>query len=418
MVECGFSKINTHFLGKILALHSVLDNVSLIMMAAGDSTRFCDDFACKKQWIRVGEEPLWLVATRKITQQFSFKNILITASKNDFAYMVDMSPYQVVQGGDSRTQSLRNALQYVDTPFVLVSDVARWNTQDSVLRALFAKLEKIDESTACIVPYIKVSDTSFYNGEYLNRDEIKLIQTPQLSRTKDLRLALESSPDSSDESSAIHRLGKKIAFIKGSPLMNKLTFKSDLLFHLPYLKAPSKRVLIGSGIDVHSFEDNKEMWLGGVKIESPFGFKAHSDGDVALHALSDAILGAIGGGDIGQWFPDSNEAYKNADSKKLLGHIYDFALSVGYELHNVDISIMAQTPKIAPYKSQMRECIAQILHLPQSRVNIKATTTESLGFVGRKEGVCVQASVSMGFAPWQEILNGELNHHNLKGEND
>ena len=90
MVECGFSKINTHFLGKILALHSVLDNVSLIMMAAGDSTRFCDDFACKKQWIRVGEEPLWLVATRKITQQFSFKNILITASKNDFAYMAEI----------------------------------------------------------------------------------------------------------------------------------------------------------------------------------------------------------------------------------------------------------------------------------------------------------------------------------------
>lgn len=383
------------------------------MMAAGDSTRFCDDFVCKKQWIRIDEEPLWLVATHKITQQFCFKKILITASQSDFAYMTDMSPYQVVQGGDSRTQSLRNALEYVDTPFVLVSDVARWNAQDSVLGALFAKLGEIDENTACIVPYIKVSDTSFYNGEYLNRDEIKLIQTPQLSRTKDLKLALQSYPDSSDESSALHKFGKKIAFVEGSILMNKLTFKSDLLVHLPYLKAPSKRVFIGSGIDVHSFEDNKEMWLGGVRIESPFGFKAHSDGDVALHALSDAILGAIGGGDIGQWFPDSNQAYKNADSKKLLGHIYDFALSVGYEVHNVDISIMAQTPKIAPYKSQMRECIAKILRLPKSRVNIKATTTESLGFVGRKEGMCVQASVSMGFAPWQKIL-----HHHLKGEND
>lgn len=380
------------------------------MMAAGDSTRFCDDFVCKKQWIRIDEEPLWLVATRKMTQHFSFKNILVTASQSDFAYMEDMSPFKVVQGGKSRSQSLRNALEYVDTPFVLVSDVARWNAQDSMLRALFAKLNEIDESTACIVPYIKVSDTSFYDGEYLNRDEIKLIQTPQLSRTKDLKLALQSCPDSSDESSALHRLGKKVAFVEGSPLMNKLTFKSDLLAHLPYLKAPSKRVFIGSGIDVHSFEDDKEMWFGGVKIESPFGFKAHSDGDVALHALSDAILGAIGGGDIGQWFPDSNKAYKNADSKKLLKHIYDFALSVGYELHNVDISIMAQTPKIAPYKSQMRECIATILHLPKSRVNIKATTTESLGFVGRKEGVCVQASVSMGFMDWQNLFTHSARH--------
>lgn len=386
-------------------------------MAAGDSTRFCDDFTCKKQWIRVDEEPLWLVATHKITQQFSFKKILITASQNDFAYMTDISPYQVVQGGESRTQSLRNALKYVDTPFVFVSDVARWNAQESVLRALFAKLDEIDESIACIVPYVKVSDTSFYNGEYLNRNEIKLIQTPQLSRTEDLRYALESCLDSGDESSAIHKYGKKVAFVEGSPLMSKLTFKSDLLFHLPYLKIPSKRVFVGSGIDVHSFEENKEMWLGGVRIESPFGFKAHSDGDVVLHALSDAILGAIGGGDIGQWFPDSDEMYKNADSKKLLKYIYDFALSVGYELHNVDINIMAQTPKIAPYNSQMRECIARILQLPKSRINIKATTTESLGFVGRKEGVCVQASVSMGFAPWQEILNGGLNHHS-KGEND
>ncbi len=384
----------------------VLDNVSLIMMAAGDSTRFCasnaQTFRCKKQWLRVGEEPLWLVATRNLTHHFSFKQVILTASSKDYVYMQNISPYKVVQGGQTRCQSLRNALKYVDTPLVLVSDVARWDSSDSIIKTM---LKALDESVACVVPFVGVADTSFYEGEYLKRESIKLIQTPQLSRVEDLQEALkDTSKDFSDESSALYALGKKIAFVQGSELMNKLTFSSDLKAHITRLSPPSKRVFIGNGIDVHQFEKNKQMWLGGVEIESPFGFKAHSDGDVVLHALSDAILGAIGGGDIGEWFPDTDETYKNADSKMMLSEIYTFAQSVGYELYNADISIIAQTPKITPYKSAMRECIARILRVPNAHINIKATTTEGLGFVGREEGVCVEACVSMGFINWHTYI--------------
>lgn len=384
-----------------------MNDVTLIMMAAGDSTRFCKDLTCKKQWLRVGDEPLWFVATQKITSCFSFSNVLITASGADYAYMRDMSPYQVVRGGDTRSNSLRNALEYVDTPFVLVSDVARWNIQESVIEAMFALMEADSQPNIeidCIVPYLNVADTTFYEGNYLKRESIKLIQTPQLSRVSALREALKKQEDFSDESSAIHALGKKIAFVKGSVLMNKLTFGSDLSFHISRLKAPNRKTFIGNGIDIHEFEYKKPMWLGGVLIESPFGFKAHSDGDVVLHALCDAILGAIGGGDIGQWFPDTDMMYKGADSKKLLQEIYNFAQSVGYELYNADISIMAQIPKISPYKLAMRQCIADILQVPQSHINIKATTTEGLGFVGRKEGICAQAQVSMGFVNWQQFI--------------
>lgn len=403
--------------------------MSLIMMAAGDSTRFCQNhIKIKKQWLRVDDEPLWLVATRKIASYAHFQKIFITASSTDYRYMRHICPanicgvdIEVVHGGDTRTQSLRNALRLVSTTFVLVSDVARWDSVESVISHLCTKSFKAmckDENVGCVVPFLPVADTSFYandkdvnvstcEGRYLKRECLKLIQTPQLSRVSLLKQALESSKEFSDESSAIYALGKKVLFIEGSPLMNKITFDGDLSFHVARLKPVSDRVFIGYGIDVHSFEDSKPMWLGGIKIESPFGFKAHSDGDVLLHALCDAILGAIGAGDIGQWFPDTDIAYKDADSKALLKQVYTFAQSVGYEICNIDVSIMAQTPKITPYKESICRCVADILQMPHRYVNIKATTTEELGFIGRKEGVCVQVSVSMRFANWHNFIPKE-----------
>lgn len=395
-----------------------VDNVTLIMMAAGDAMRFCkgdkpssdksDDssaFLCKKQWLRLGLEPLWLVATRNITKHFNFKDVLITASKADFAYMQGISPYKVVQGGDTRAKSLQNALEAVNSEYVLVSDVARLNVPKAIV------LELLESSKSakyeCIVPYINAVDTSIYDNKHLDRALLKLIQTPQLSKTSTLKQALKTNSNASDESSAIAALNKPIGFVNGSAKMSKITFKEDLLHHLHYLKKPKKCDFIGHGIDIHAFESGKDMYLGGVKLESSVGFKAHSDGDVALHALCDAILGAIGGGDIGEWFPDSNNAYKNADSKVLLKFIYDFARSVGYELKHADITIIAQIPKIAPYKQDMRKVIANILAIPLERINIKATTSEKLGFIGDKKGAKAEAVATLGFFPWHKHLHKE-----------
>ena len=142
------------------------------------------------------------------------------------------------------------------------------------------------------------------------------------------------------------------------------------------------------------------MVLGGVEIESKFGFKAHSDGDVALHSLIDALLGAIGAGDIGEWFPDNDNAYKNADSKELLKKVVDFLGNVGFVINNIDMTIIAQTPKISPYKRALQESIATLLSVPLYAVNIKATTTEQLGFIGRGEGVCVMTSALLKRFDW------------------
>lgn len=148
---------------------------------------------------------------------------------------------------------------------------------------------------------------------------------------------------------------------------------------------------IGHGFDVHAFEAGDAITIGGVKIPHTHGLKAHSDGDVALHALADALLGAAALGDIGQHFPDTDAAYAGADSRVLLRHVVGLIEDKGYRVGNVDITIIAQAPKMAPHVQAMRECIAADLKVRLDDVNVKATTTERLGFTGRKEGIAVEA---------------------------
>ncbi|CAM3709773.1 2-C-methyl-D-erythritol 2,4-cyclodiphosphate synthase [Rheinheimera salexigens] len=152
-------------------------------------------------------------------------------------------------------------------------------------------------------------------------------------------------------------------------------------------------IRIGHGFDVHAFGGDGPITLAGVKIDYAQGLLAHSDGDVVLHALADALLGAIALGDIGHHFPDTDAAFKNIDSRILLRKVYADVQAAGYKVGNLDITIMAQAPKIAPHITKMREVIAADLHCQLSQVNIKATTTEKLGFVGRKEGIATEAVV-------------------------
>ncbi len=152
-------------------------------------------------------------------------------------------------------------------------------------------------------------------------------------------------------------------------------------------------IRIGHGFDVHAIEEGLPMWLGGVRIESYTGFVAHSDGDVAIHALADALLGALALGDIGKHFPDTSDEWKGADSKIILAKVMDLVREAGYSVSNADITIALQRPKLAPYIQPMRETLAPILGVTPDRVSVKATTTEHLGYVGRGEGCEVWASV-------------------------
>jgi len=152
-------------------------------------------------------------------------------------------------------------------------------------------------------------------------------------------------------------------------------------------------IRIGNGYDVHALAEGLPLWLGGVKVESPIGCIAHSDGDVAIHALCDALLGALALGDIGKHFPDTSAEFKGIDSKILLARVMDLVRSEGWEVGNADITIAMQKPKLASYIVPMRECLASVMAVPVSSVSVKATTTEKLGFVGRSEGCEIYAVV-------------------------
>ena len=373
-------------------------DVTLIMLGAGSSSRF--EMPVKKQWLRVGGDPLWLFAAKNLSSHYAFKEIIVAS--NEGKYMSKFAPsYRFVKGGATRQESLKNALKLVQSEFVLVSDIAR----PMISAELFSRIIGGIQNADCVVPALKVPDTVYLGSGAVDREQIKLIQTPQLSRTAMLKSALESGQIYTDDSSAIAAAGGKIWYVQGDENARKITFKDDLS-KICGLGAPSSEIYVGNGFDVHAFEEEKKegsfVTIGGEKIPFERNLKAHSDGDVAIHALIDAILGAAGLGDIGEHFPDTDDKFKGADSALLLKEAYNLVRSVGFELINADITVIAERPKLGKFKSAMEANIASALNLTPSRINVKATTTEKLGFTGRGEGIAATASASLKIYDWTQ----------------
>lgn len=372
-----------------------MSDITLIVLCAGNSTRF--EHKAKKQWLRVENEPLWLNVTKRLASFAEFHKVIVTSSYEELNYMKNFSDdFYFIQGGETRQNSILNALQFVTTKYVMITDVARACVPQNVIINLIEEMKNGD----CIVPILSVIDTVVYKDETIDRSNVKLIQTPQLSNTQILKNALDTKIEFTDESSAIKKIGGKIKYIQGCSSSKKLTL-GDELDELNCLKAPSNNFFTGIGFDIHAFEEKKEMYLGGVKLPYNYGFKAHSDGDVLIHSVIDALLGACGAGDIGEFFPDSDETYKNIDSKLLLEKIVTFIYNVGYEIVNIDLTIIAQKPKINPYKNEIKASMAKLLKIEKQFINIKATTAEKLGFIGREEGVGVQSIATLKYYDWK-----------------
>ncbi len=371
-----------------------MDYTTLILLCAGESSRF--DSTVKKQWLRIDDIPLWLHVTNNLSSYGEFEKIIVVAHKDEINYMKNFTDdIEFIVGGSSRQESMNNALKNTTSKYVLISDVARASVPKDIVQELLNNKQKAD----CIVPYLNVSDTVVYENKTINRDEVKLIQTPQLSVTSVLKEALQNEKEFTDDSSAIKNIGGTIFYIKGSTKSNKLTFVDDIQI-ISNLNAPSKDIFTGYGIDIHPFEKNKQMVLGGVILPYDYGFKAHSDGDVLLHSIIDALLGAIGAGDIGEFFPDTDPKYKGIDSSELMRHIVSFVSKVGYSIINIDITILAQIPKINPHKQEIKTSLSKLLNIPKQKINIKATTAEGLGFVGRKEAVTVHSVATLKYYDW------------------
>ena len=409
-----------------------MKDISLILLAAGDSSRF--GLRVKKQWLRVGELPLWQYVAQSIARAHPFKKIIIAVNEEDVSYCERLyacssasargesaecgtSEYKFQRkqggiecgadecgsanlkfhfapGGVNRQSSLKNALRLVESELVLVSDVARAQISPELISSLIRNLGDAD----CISPYLGVNDTTYLGERIVEREELRLIQTPQLSCTALLKKALEGSEIFTDDSAAVGSAGGRLEFIKGEAGALKITRASDLA--ALNLKSCSRDIFCGMGFDVHALEKGAGIVLGGVQIPCEFALIAHSDGDVAIHALIDAICGAAMLGDIGELFPDSDAKLKGANSKELLRKVMRRVRGYGYELVNADITIIAQRPKIGAYKAQMQEVLSEILNC--ARVNVKATTTEGLGFTGRSEGIAAQAAVNLKFYDWQK----------------
>ena len=306
--------------------------------------------------------------------------------------------HTIIEGGHTRQASLKNALEHVSSSHVMVSDIARACPPKELILRLIGAKDLADR----VVPVLKMNDTLSYDGDNIDREKLKRIQTPQLSKSEVLKNALNTGEEYTDESSAILAFGKRRVEVEGDESAHKLTHLSDMK-NIPCLRPPSTDTLVGNGFDVHAFEDGKKMFLGGVEIDSAFGFKAHSDGDVAIHSLIDALLGASGMGDIGTLFPDSDDSYRGIDSKILLKECVKRLHNCGFVVINVDLTIIAQTPRLSEYKAKIRHTLAEILEIEPFLCNIKATTTERLGFTGRKEGVAVQSSASLKYLDWTKI---------------
>ena len=373
-----------------------MGELSLVLLAAGSSTRF--GLPTKKQWLYQNSKPLWQFVAESFTKNYNFSQVVIVGNKDELKLMQSFADYKFITGGASRQESLQNALELIDSEYVLVNDVARCCLDSELLeRLLSAK-----KTNSCVVPTLKVSDTVYFDGKPIDREKLVRVQTPQLSYVSTLKEILDSQEEFTDESSAFFANSKEVIFVNGSQKAQKLTYKEELK-NLKCLKAPANSPKVGFGIDIHPFENGKQMVLCGVEIESAMGFKAHSDGDVAIHSLIDALLGASNLGDIGELFPDTDSKYKNADSKELLRIVAELVKSVGYEIVNCDLSIVAQAPKISPYKEAMKATLAEVLDIGKNQINIKATTGEELGFIGRKEGVAVYATATLNYYRWDEI---------------
>lgn len=305
-----------------------------------------------------------------------------------------------VHGSITRKLSIYNGIkeftQVKDDEIILIHDAARPLVAHEDINRLIEEARHTGAATLAtpITDTLRKTD-----GETVNRDGVWAIQTPQAFHYAILKKAHEraGTRDATDDSSLVTDLGLTVALVEGSRTNIKITRPEDMLIAQRFLQTHYE-VRTGMGFDVHAFERqdlNRPLMLCGVRLDHEYGLAGHSDADVALHAITDALLGALAEGDIGQHFPPSDIKYKNMSSDVFLRHAAQLAAEKGAILQNIDVTIICEAPKIGPYRRQMQARVAEILGIAAEKIGIKATTTERLGFTGRGEGIAAQAVATL-----------------------
>jgi 2-C-methyl-D-erythritol 4-phosphate cytidylyltransferase/2-C-methyl-D-erythritol 2,4-cyclodiphosphate synthase len=368
-----------------------------------------------KQFTCLGGIPL-LVHTIRAFEHVAAITVIIVAAPADYLQhtrqlieQYGLRKVKVVTGGKLRQDSVKAGLAHVppECDFVAVHDGARPLISPELIRACLKAAQKNGAAMAAIPvkDTIKEVTADQFIVRTIDRKILWQAQTPQVVRTDTLRKAFAAAAERSfigtDEASFLELINVQMSVVEGSEQNIKITRPDDLLIAEAILMKkkqhskplPAQSFRIGHGYDAHRLVADRPLILGGIEIPHPTGLLGHSDADVLTHALCDAILGALGAGDIGRHFPDTDPSYKNISSLKLLAQVVEAANKQGYTLGNADITVVAQAPKLAPHFPAMREKLAAVCRADQSAINLKGTTTEKMGFTGRKEGIAAHAVV-------------------------
>jgi 2-C-methyl-D-erythritol 4-phosphate cytidylyltransferase/2-C-methyl-D-erythritol 2,4-cyclodiphosphate synthase len=369
-----------------------------LIVAAGNGERAGG--GVPKQYRLLGGKPVLRWAVESLIRHPAVQSARVVIGKGQqeaAAAALDGLPVgDLIEGGAERADSVRAGLAQMSGDAVLVHDAARPFCPTAVIDRLIASLEFFEGAA----PVLPVGDTLARTGDSLgepvDRRGLVRVQTPQAFRLEALKSAYDrwSGPSPTDETTVVRAAGMSVGAVEGDPALEKLTRPTDFDRAEQWL-AGRLSPRTGMGFDVHAFAGEGPLMLGGVEVPHSRGLAGHSDADVALHAITDALLGAAGLGDIGEHFPPSDPRWKGTASSVFLAHAVELVRARGAIIDHVDCTIIAEEPKVGPYRSAMRTRIAEIAGLELDQVSVKATTTEGLGFTGRREGVAAQAVASI-----------------------
>jgi 2-C-methyl-D-erythritol 4-phosphate cytidylyltransferase/2-C-methyl-D-erythritol 2,4-cyclodiphosphate synthase len=371
-----------------------------IVVAAGSGSRA--GAGVSKQWRPVAGKP---VARWAIEAFFAAgaKTIVAVVPAADMdtarAILGDLPGLIMTPGGSTRAQSVMAGLKALkpSDEVVMVHDAARPFLNTTHIQALLDGLKDADGAILALPIADTVKRELPANIETAPRDGLWRAQTPQAFRTAPLNAAYAAWSDEqapTDDAGVMEAVGGMVRLVPGDPMLFKLTYPED--FAMAERLAGGARITrTGQGIDAHRLGPGDGVWLCGIKIAHDRELIGHSDADAGLHAITDAILGAIGEGDIGDHFPPTDPQWKGAPSHIFLAHAAELVRGKGGSLVNVDVTLVCEKPKIKPHRQAMREKLAEILGLPIDRISVKATTTEGMGYTGREEGILAQAIASV-----------------------
>jgi 2-C-methyl-D-erythritol 4-phosphate cytidylyltransferase/2-C-methyl-D-erythritol 2,4-cyclodiphosphate synthase len=371
------------------------------MLAGGNSHRFKSNIG--KPYQKIAGKSLIEINLIKARKFKEIKKIILVYNKKDTKRVksLKLKNVKLINGGRNRQQSTFNALKYLvnqkGVTKVLIHDVARPNFSTKLLRSILKNMK----NARSVVPKIKVQDAvkqiiDSSKEEYIvgkKRDDIFLTQTPQAFNLREVyHLHKTNSSKYKDDDISLYLDLNKVKFIEGEKSNFKITDKSDFEYLRNIFKSKQS---VGIGFDVHRLEPKRKLYLAGLKIKSKLGTLGHSDGDPALHSVTDAILGACKMGDIGQMFSDKSKKFKNIRSTILLQKVIEQIKSKGYFVNNIDINLITQTPKIKNYKTKMINNIAKLCEISNDQINIKGKTTEKLGLIGKEKAIACEVICSV-----------------------